>query len=225
MSDLKLSFVNEESAGDVYSLVCKNDSPGDWYFYVYQKLPQQPSDVFSLAWFASPIKLAQGSTITFDWTIDYSFVWGRSGIVQPGVNYNAGGDVPCSLQGDNQTTFSAENNTPRFSTPVSGGQAGSLTINEDASVPNLVYSTGIGMSGQGTFVQQALANSPQVYTPEPTYFIAAGSQIQMGQVLAQTITGSGQVTFPQNVFTMYATLSDQQLWEISETAPTEAVYA
>lgn len=202
-----------------YTLECRNDSIAPWVFYVYQTMPQQPSDVFSLAWFASPYKLAKGAKISFTWSIDYSFVWGNSGVVMPGVNYQAGAVVPCDLTGANQTTFSYNNNTPDLSTPVTGGQAGSLTVNQSSTVPNAVFGTGIGMSGQGAFVQQALANAPQIYTPTPKYWIAAATSIQMGVVLAQTITQNAQITFPSNTYKMYATLSDQQIWTVDKNPP------
>jgi hypothetical protein len=216
---LKMSFADEASSGTSYNLVCQNNSSVPWVFYVYQTMPKQPSDVFSLAWFASPYKISPGSKMSFKWDINYSFVWGNTGTVTPGVIYDAGGIKSCSLTGANQTTFSLDNNAPQLSTPTQGGQEGSLTVNQASNVPNNVFSTGIGMSGQGSFVQQALQNAPQVYTPTPKYFIAAATQMQMGMVLAQTITGSEQVAFPTNVYTMYATLGDNQLWTVSQNSP------
>ncbi len=219
---IHLDFAREsalEAAGTAYSLECLNNSLVPWYFYVYQTMPNQPREIFSTAWFASPIKVDSGAKITFRWTIDYTFVWGVTGNVQPGVTFEASQVKACDPASINQTTFSVLNNTPSISNPVTGGQAGSLTINMDKSVPNLTYATGIGMSGSGTFVQQALANAPQVYTPNPSYWIAAANQMQMGVVLAQTITGSAGVVFPTNVYKMYATLSNQNLWDVSQQAP------
>jgi hypothetical protein len=209
------TFSYATGEGTTYTLKCVNDSVADWVFYIYQRMPQQPSDIFSLAWFASPYKISPGSQIVFDWSIDYSFVWGNSGVVQPGVNYNASGSKPCSLTGNNQTTFSLDDNAPQLSNPTTGGQAGSLTVNVAGNVPNLMFATGIGMSNQGTFVQQALQNAPQIYTPEPEYYIAAGTQMQMGVVLAQTITGAAEVKYPQSVYTLTATLGSDQKWTIS----------
>ena len=220
MSHLRMNFANEATEGTPYKLVCKNNSTVPWVFYVYQTMPSQPSDVFSLSWFASPYKLSPGSSITFDWSIDYSFVWGNTGTVTPGVNYEAGGIKSCSLTGPNMTTFSTDDNAPQLSDPVTGGQSGSLTVNEASNVPNSTFSTGIGMSGQGSFVQQALTNATQVYTPEPKYWIAAATQMQMGVVLAQDIAQTAEITFPSAVYTMYATLNEDQTWTVSQTQPT-----
>jgi hypothetical protein len=188
----------------------------NWVFYIYQRMAQQPNDIFSLAWFASPYKVSPGSYVEFDWSIDYSFVWGNTGVVQPGVNYVAGGIKPCSLTGNNQTTFSLDDYAPQLSDPTPGGQPGSLTVKIAGNVPNLMFATGIGMSGHGTFVQQALLNSFQVYTPEePKYFVAAATQMQMGVVLPEIIAGAAEVKYPINVYKLTATLGPDNTWKIS----------
>jgi rhizosphere induced protein len=215
MNNSKMNFASALDSATQYNLVCTNNSSTDWVFYVYQTMPSQPSDVFSLAWFASPYKVSVGSSITFTWGIDYSFVWGQTGTVAPGVLFSASGIKPCSLTGANMTTFSLDNNAPQLSTPVSGGQAGSLTINEASNVPNGTFSTGIGMSGYGTFVQQAYANTTQVYTPTPKYWIAAANQMQMGVVLAQTVNQAASFDFPPNVYTVRATLGQNNMWTIA----------
>ena len=211
-----MSIMNfSEENGTNYSLTCVNNSSADWVFYIYQKMPNQPKEVFSLAWFASPYKISSGDQITFHWSINYSFVWGDTGTLKPGITYNASGKKSCSPDGNNQTTFSMNDNTPQLSIPIPGGQAGSLTIHEDGNIPNNKFSTGIGMSGQGTFVQQGLQNIDQVYTPEPVYYIAAAQSIQMGCVLAQSISKSQQVVFDANIYSLTATLGSDQLWTIS----------
>ncbi len=215
MNHLSMNFASAAAQGNTYTLTCTNKSSASWIFYVYQTMPSQPSQVFSLAWFASPYKIAPGASITFQWSINYSFVWGNSGIVTPGVTFTAGQSVPCSITGANKSTFSMENNTPNLSAPVTGGQVGSLTVLEDSSVPNNTFATGIGMSGVGTFVQQALANTTQVYTPTPLYWIAAATQMQMGVVLAQTISQTAQVSFPTNVYNMNAVLGSNNVWTVS----------
>lgn len=209
----KFDFSTGES--QTYSLHCKNNSEATWTFYVYQKMPNQPSEVFSLAWFASPFKISPGTHIQFQWSIDYSFVWADTGTLQPGVSFNAGSNQPCTPSGSNETTFSLINGAPQLSpsTP-SRDQEGSLIIQESDTVPNLMYSTGIGMSGQGTFVQQALQNTKQTYTPEPIYYIAAGNQVQMGQVLTSTVTMDAEVKFPPNVYNLTATLGKNNEWTI-----------
>lgn len=210
----KLSFAT--GVGTTYTLRCVNNSVVNWVFYIYQRMPQQPGDIFSLAWFASPYKISPGSYVEFDWSIDYSFVWGNTGVLLEGINYIAGGIKPCSLTGNNQTTFSLDDNAPQLSDPTPGGQPGSLRVNIAGNVPNQMFATGIGMSGHGTFVQQALMNSSQVYTlEEPKYFVAAATQMQMGAVLPETITGAAEFKYPINVYKLTATLGADNRWTIS----------
>lgn len=96
-------------------------------------------------------------------------------------SFEAGAILDADPTSHNQVTFDTADNTPTFSNLSTAGQAGKLTIIEGGSMPNNVYSTGIGMSGQGTFAQQVLANTTQLYTPEPLYFIAAGQGSRWGR--------------------------------------------
>ncbi|WP_016681396.1 hypothetical protein, partial [Yersinia pestis] len=200
--------------GTPYQVKFVNHSSSAWTVFLYQKMPNQPSDVFSLAWQASPFKVAPNSFFTFKWSINYSFVWGRTGHLTDGVLFEAGAILDADPTSHNQVTFDTADNTPTFSNLSTAGQAGKLTIIEGGSMPNNVYSTGIGMSGQGTFAQQVLANTTQLYTPEPLYFIAAGQGVQMGQVLAQTVTNSNELKYSGNIYSLVATLDETQQWNV-----------
>jgi hypothetical protein len=49
------------ATGNEYSLTLKNDSAQPWTFYVYQQMPKQSANVFSLAWFCSPFQINVGN--------------------------------------------------------------------------------------------------------------------------------------------------------------------
>ncbi len=215
MSNLKLDFATEAEGTTLYRINCINNSTANLIFYVYQTMPSQPSNVFSLAWLASPYKLGLGYKISFTWSVDYSFVWGNTGTLTPGVNFYASQRMSCSPTGPNMSTFSLDNFNPQLSTPVTGGQVGSLTIHGASNVPNMVFSTGIGMSGYGVFAQQALANVTQLYTPTPNYWIAAANNMQAGQVLGQWVNLASPFSFPPNMYTANATLNPDNTWTIS----------
>lgn len=217
MTNLNMDFRSRVASEPRFSLTCTNNSTTNWIFYLYQGIPQQPSDCFSLVWFASPYKITPGSKITFVWETDYSFVWANTGPLQQGVIFNTSQTVQCNPDGNNVTTFSMDDNVPQFSPPVPEGQSGTLTIHEAGNIPNNVFSTGIGMSGQATFASQAIINMTQIYTPSnPQYFVAAGNSEHMGQVLGGTVNMSKEVAFPVNVFNMYATLEENNTWNISQ---------
>lgn len=221
MSHLTMDFGKDETAAGVaanasmFSLTCRNNSMSSWVFYMYQTMPNQMPEVFSLAWFASPYRIAPGTMITFTWQTDHCFVWGNTGMLVPGVTFMASQVMPCDPNGANATTFSMDDNTPQFSTPVNGSQPNSLSITAAASVPNGIFSTGIGMSGQATFIQPARPNMRQLYvTPPPTYWIAAASQMQMGAVLSDSDHMAARVNFQPGNSKMTATLNPDNTWII-----------
>lgn len=204
----------EVALGTQYALKLINQSAQPWTFYVYQKLPGQVADVFSLAWFASPYKIRVGDQIRFSWEIDYNFVWSDTGMLIPGVTFDASGKKDCDPAGANTTEFSLSPG-PGLSDPTQGPPAGSLVINDAANVPNNRFSVGIGMSGTGTYVVQAGTNLKHTFTPTPSYWIAAGADIKIGTVLnIQTVTQTAEAKFPANVFDLDCTLQGDNTWSI-----------
>ncbi len=206
---------NALAAGTQYSVTLKNESAQAWTFYVYQKAPQPSSDVFSLAWFCSPYKIRVGNKIKFTWQIEYNFVWSDTGELIPGVDFDASGTADCSPAGENTTDFSLTGG-PGLSDPIKGGPSGSLVINDASNVPNNRFSVGIGMSGTGTYVTQAGTNLKHLFTPTPSYWIAAGTNTKIGTVLnIDTITQNTEAKFDPAVFDLNCVLNKNNTWEIT----------
>lgn len=201
------------TAGTPYNLTLVNESASPWTFYVYQQLPnQQSANVFSLAWFCSPFVIVPGANITFQWTIDYTFVWGAVGTIQPGVVFTAGETIDADPQSANITNFSTAPG-PNLSAAVAGSPQGSLVINDAATVPSNTFSVGIGMGNAGTFVTAAGPNLKHTFTPTPSYWIAAGTNIQVGTILdITTVTQNLPVVFPINVYDVTCTLNGSNEW-------------
>ncbi|MDN5797355.1 MAG: hypothetical protein L0H79_16585 [Intrasporangium sp.] len=210
---LRLSYVSEAAAGTPYSLTLKNESASDYTLYVFQKTPdQETANIFSLAWFASPFVIVAGNQIQFDWSIDYSFVWGATGHLVPGVTFQASGVTDADPAGANTTGFSVAPG-PHLTAATQGDPAGSLVISDSSDVPNDRFSVGIGMSGAGTFAVQAGPNLTHTFTPTPTYWIGAGSNISIGKVLEITTNNPvAQVTFPPNVYDLTYVLDQSNEW-------------
>jgi hypothetical protein len=201
--------------GTPYTLTLKNGSSQAWTFYVYQKLPSLSPDIFSLAWFASPFVITPNNRITFNWQIIYNFVWGATGTVRPGVTFNAGGEIDGDPAGANTTNFSTSPG-PNLSDAVQAPPSGSLVIKDAANVPNQTFSVGIGMSGTGTYVVQAGANLTHLFTPTPSYWVAAGTGIQVGTVLdIKTVTQTAEAKFPVNQFNRIGTLGQDNTWSFT----------
>jgi hypothetical protein len=202
------------AASTPYSLTLQNQSADPWDFFVYQQTPnEQSANVFSLAWFCSPFDIAPGAEITFTWTIDYTFVWGATGTIQPGVVFSAGQTIPADPQSANITNFSMTQG-PNLSPAVAGTPQGSLVINDASTVPSNTFSVGIGMGDAGTFVTSAGPGLIHTFTPTPTYWIAAGTNIQVGTILdITTVTKNTlQVIFPINVYDVTCVLGANNQW-------------
>lgn len=202
-------------AGTPYSLKLVNQSGTPFTFYVYQQIPNQASaNVFSLAWFCSPYVISNGNQVTFQWEIDYGFVWGASGVIQPGVQFSAGGNITADPESNNSTIFSnAPSTGPTLSAAVPTQPQGSLVISDAANVPANTFSVGVSMSGAGTFVTNAGPNLLHTFTPTPTYWIAAGSNVQVGTVMdITTVNQNAQVIFPPNVYALTYNLNASNQW-------------
>ena len=166
-----------------YSVKFINNSQNQGSACLFQQ-SSAPSygQVFPLAWFAQ--RLFPGSQTTFQWTLDYSFVWAQTGTLQPGISFRAAEEVAANPSGANKVTFSQQ-----FGPVQPGGQPGSLTIQTQASVQMNQYSVGIGMSGSATFATQAQPNMNNVFAANPEYWLPFGNY-QEGQVLDPNNTGN-----------------------------------
>jgi rhizosphere induced protein len=209
-------------AGTPYTLTLKNESGSTWSFYVFQQLPQQSADVFSLAWFASETQIVSGGQVIFQWDVDYGFVWSETGQVIPGVVFNASQVIPADPSSANLTTFSDVNNTPSLSTAAQGSPEGTLVISQDGTIPANKFAVGICMSGAGTFVVPGKMNVKASFTPTPPYWIAAGTQQQVGTILDITQqTQAQQVEFPANTYELTYILNGSNVW-VPQTALAKA---
>ncbi len=207
-------------AGVQYTLVFKNNSSNLGDACVYQTAPPSSPNVMSLAWFSKTAYPT--TTVKFNWSIDYSFVWSETGLLVPGVLFTASQVWAADLTTTNQVTFTKENNAYRFKDQTQGPNAGSLLIKETNTIPLNQASVGIGMSGAGTFVQQAQPNWNLTFTPKPRYWITFGSFIA-GEVLdVQSISNPAEIAFPANVYSMTATLNADNSWTIEPTSTTNA---
>ncbi len=201
------------TATTFYKLKMINNSTSPWDFYVYQQMPNEQSpNVFSLAWFCSPWKITPGTKIEFQWTIDYTFVWGATGTIQPGVTFTAGQTIDADPASINTTTFSTLPG-PNMTAAVTAPPQGSLVIKDADNVPNGKFSVGIGMGDAGTFVTAAGTNLLHTFTPTPTYWIAAGTDVKIGTILdITTVTQNHQVIFPVNIYDVSYALGTNNKW-------------
>jgi len=205
-----------------YSIVFQNNSSNFGNAAVYQTDANiGVPNVMSLAWFSQ--SAYPTTNIVFDWDVDYSFVWGETGVLIPGVTFSASQTWAADPVTANQIdlTFAGQPTlvTPpafTFTNLTAAGTAGSLTIAQDGTIPMNLGSAGLAVSGSPAFVAPAQPNINLVFTPHPSYWITFGNYTP-GQVLdVESITNSAQIPFPPNVYTMYATCNADNSWSITQ---------
>ncbi|HEY0036700.1 MAG TPA: hypothetical protein VGB66_08440, partial [Longimicrobium sp.] len=178
--------------------------------------------IMSLAWFTKGA--APTTTITFTWSIDYSFVWAQTGLLKAGVVFQAGQVWPADLSTRNQVTLTQENEVYTFENQTTGAATGNLYITEDPSILADQVAVGVGMSGSGTFVKQGQPNWNLTFTPHPQYWIAFGSYTH-GEVMdISSMSDAGLIQFPPNEYSMTVTLNPDNTWTIVPTSQANAAF-
>lgn len=218
-----ISSPSAATTGTQYSVVFVNNSDQTGSACIYQQDPNiGVPDVMSLAWFSQIA--APTTTVVFQWTINYNFVWSETGNLVPGVVFTASQTWDADLSSNNQVTFTNNGGAYTFQNLTAGPSQGNLYIQQAGTIPADQASVGVGMSGFGTFVVQAEPNMNLIFTPQPEYWITFGNYIQ-GQVMDITeVSNPGQIQFPANVYSMTATLNSDNTWTIQPTSTANAQF-
>lgn len=198
--------------GTAYRLRAVNNSPNFVDLCIYQG----PGEPGTLAWLTRPTPPA--SSTTFNWTLDYSFVWGN-GTLTPGSVFQPGQIRPAdpTVKAEQQVELDYVDGqylfrqTQYFANP----QPGNLYIRELSSLPLGDALVGIGVSNAATLVTPTGPNLNLVFEAHPSYHIAAG-QFVPGVVLdiEEIAGGSAAVDFPPGIFEMTATLNPDNTWTV-----------
>jgi hypothetical protein len=191
-----------------------NNSHSSGNFCVFQQDPSNPSPyVFPLAW-----RVERGfpqSHVAISWNTDYSFVWGYTGTLMPGVAFQAGENVPAGLTNDNEITFTNRGGRYQFVDRRTGYQQGALTIMADPTTAINDASVGIGLSGAPSFAVQAQPNMVFRFSSRVEYWVTF-SQVTQGEVLDRHRVDAVKVDFPHGISTMNATLNADNTWTITQ---------
>jgi hypothetical protein len=201
-----------------YSLTVTNNSTMFQDLCLYQKpVDLGVPDAVSLAWLCVPAW--PRTTATFAWSLDYAFVWARTGSLKPGIQFETQALVaadPDDLK-LNQIQFDYVNGIFAFIPgPATGGpQPGSLYIRELGGIPVNTAAVGIGMSEAATFAVMAHPDTQPAFTPHPSYWITAGTFLK-GQVIdVELIADEAEVVF-EDTDELLATLNPDNTWTVTD---------
>ena len=195
-----------------YSVTFKNESSNFGDICIYQEDPDL--DIASLAWLTKFIHPM--TTVKFTWSTDYIFIWIKTDKLHSKTIIQSSEIMNTDLNKNNMVELSYENNAYMFKNLQTNlDKADELCIVENGSIPLNDALVGIGMSGVGTFVKQAQPNMNLFFRPHPKYWISFGEYSQ-GEVLDITrITNKALLEFKPNVYSLTATLSQDNSWEIT----------
>lgn len=197
----------------IYSLNVTNYSRKYGSFCVYQTAPDiDDPRLMSLGWLVT--RAHPTTRVSFQWSIDYSFVWAETGLLVPGVVFDASQNRRADLTTSNSIDFTAERGEFTFANQVTGGNAGTLYVHNSSAVPFDMASVGIGMSGAGTFVKQAQPNLTYAFTPNPVYWVVFGDY-EPGEVLdLEDMVHAQRIDFSPGVYHVDATLNLDNTWSV-----------
>jgi hypothetical protein len=211
----KTFFMSETNMPVKHKINFINNSTNEGSMMIFQQDENIGIEgVMSLAWLA---KYAYPSTtVYFEWTNEYNFVWSETGELKSGVNFYASQTPTCDLSTSNSIGLTY-NRAFDFVNQTAGIPSGSLYIKQDGTIPLGTASVGIGMAGAATFVVQAQPNMNLTFTPHPEYWIAFGNY-KTGEALnIQEMTNAANVVFPPGIFEMTAMLNPDNSWTIEPT--------
>lgn len=207
-------MAENSSKSQQYSITLVNHSSMSGAFAIFQKTPDiLVPGMMSLAWMTK--NTHPNTQVNFDWSTDYNFVWDETGELVPGITAEASQVVAADLTSANSIVLSYDEWGFSFSKTAAEANPGSLLIKEDATVPPMLASVGIGMSGSPTFLVQAQPNINLVFTPHPEYWVAFGNFSQ-GQVLEMDeINNCQQINFLPNTNHVKVTLNPDNTWSVN----------
>jgi hypothetical protein len=209
-------------SGQQYQLWFGNQSSVGGQALVYQDVVNvafSGSNLLQLAWLV--VGANPGVWVRFGWNLSYGFQWqSQSG---PARSYQV---VAADPQSANRVVLSHDQNGFVFSTPTASSPSGSLLVAEDPTVPAAAATTtGIAMSGAGTFATPVAPNTTLSFTPtnaaQLVYRITFGSStFAVGDVVTPSALNPGAtVTFPVGVTAMTAVIDSQNTWTVTSGAP------
>jgi hypothetical protein len=158
-----------------------NQSAETQTFVCFQAGEREPTGLVP-AWFAMPA--SSQTTLTFDWGIQYDFVWMESGKLAPGITFTAQEVTPAALPATSQINLTYAEGAFGFA-DQGQGQPDMLMISCDGTIPLDTASLGIGMAGSATVLMQAQPNMTYTFPPTLNYFMTL-ADVTQGEIIDPT---------------------------------------
>lgn len=143
---------------------------------LFQTYASAPSGASVIAWQTRAV--APGGFWKRTWTQEYQLAW-----VQSSETSQTGAYVTADPQGKNTATLTYSASQFAFADLRTEPPAGVLCIAQDATVPALRASAGIGMARAAVLLVPTQPNLPLAFTPPGHYWITVGDRHTTGKPL------------------------------------------
>ena len=216
-----------------YTMTFVNNSANSWNFCCYQKDPGVLSQgALSAAWFVAPI-VHPTTVIKFKWSIDYGLSWAKSGVISPGIIYNASqnwsvtyaeNSVTLTKIGGSYTFENQRRQDPGFAFIIV--QDGTVVRQDGVGIGISMQITGSSVGGTGLntiYAQPAQPNVTTQFEVTPRYYVVFAQTIEPSEILDVTnLTNTVEVAYPPGVIDNVVTLDNQNQWHVGTTAAANA---
>jgi len=216
-----------------YSMTFVNNSTNSWNFCCYQKDPGVLSQgALAAAWFVAPI-VHPTTNIKFKWTIDYGLSWAKSGVISPGIIYDASQNwsvtydqntVSLTKAGGSYTFENQRQQDPRTAFVIV--QDGNVVRQDGVGIGLSMQIRGSSVGGTGLntiYAQPAQPNVTTQFEVTPRYYVVFAQTIEPSEILDVTnLTNTVEVPYPPGVTSNVATLDNQNQWHVATTAAVNA---
>ncbi|MDR1548949.1 MAG: hypothetical protein LBT06_10235 [Hungatella sp.] len=206
-----------------YELIVKNNSTLAGDICVYTTCPdakQVRLNLKSLAWFKKAAN--PGTSVDFQWALDYGFAWSQTGELVEGVRFVASQIQPADPSDENKNVafFNKENDAYIFGDVKRAKPSawGTLGITASGNIPNKDASIGISIGGKAALVTSATPNYEFTFIPKVKYWVAFGS-FKEGEVLDLNAMTSEvfEVDYPFDQFSRTVVLGMDNKWRLEST--------
>jgi hypothetical protein len=167
-----------------------------------------------------------GVVVCFEWSLDYSFVWLDEGEAASSCQFASAEPGPGSAVILTHTPFGHEFRPRSESAP-----RGQLLVQGDRSlIATAPPCVGLGMDGGAILTVTAGPNITTVFTPareaQLSYWITFGAYgLRANAALQPTLLNPpARIRFPDQVYTMTATLNTQNEWTVSAGEPSPSQF-
>jgi rhizosphere induced protein len=175
---------SNQAPGGTFSVTVRNNSRDRLDFAIYQTNNELHSRIEPVAWLVRSADPT--TTVKFNWSPKWAFVWSETGTLVPGVLFIADQTLAADPSDTNTNSVVLDYRQDRFSFSNQGSlraPAGSLSVQTTGGIPLRQATLGVALDGQAVYATQAAPNMVLRFPPEGNQYHLAAGEFANGEVL------------------------------------------